>query len=64
MKIEKIKPIPKYILKKIKLYDDKMKSSQLGRNRFYSYLTKNNGELVKVTVAVKEERLEIKTKTH
>ena len=64
MKIKKIKPIPKYILKKIKLYDDKMKSSQLGRNRFYSYLTKNNGELVKVTVAVKEERLEIKTKTH
>lgn len=56
MKIEKIKPIPKYILKKIKLYDDKMKSSQLGRNRFYSYLTKNDGELVKVTVAVKEAR--------
>ena len=56
MKIEKIKPIPKYTLKKIKLYDDKMKSSQPGRNRFYSYLTKNNGELVKVTVAVKEAR--------
>ena len=56
MKIEKIKPIPKYILKKIKLYDDKMKSSQPGRNRFYSYLTKNDGELVKVTVAVKEAR--------
>ena len=54
MKIEKIKPIPKYIQKKIKLYDDKMKSSQPGRNRFYSYLTKNDGELVKVTVAVKE----------
>ena len=56
MKIEKIKPIPNYILKKIKLYDDKMKSSQPGRNRFYSYLTKNDGELVKVTVAVKEAR--------
>ena len=56
MKIEKIKPIPKYILKKIKLYDDKMKSSQPGRNRFYSYLTKNDRELVKVTVAVKEAR--------
>ena len=56
MKIEKIKPIPNYILKKIKLYDNKMKSSQPGRNRFYSYLTKNDGELVKVTVAVKEAR--------
>ena len=54
MKIEKIKPIPKYIQKKIKLYDDKLKTAPFGRTRFYAYFTKNDGELVKVTVAVKE----------
>ena len=54
MKIEKIKPIPKYIQKKIKLYDDQLKSAPLGRTRFYAYFTKNDGELVKVTVAVRE----------
>ena len=56
MKIEKIKPIPKYIQKKIKLYDDKLKTAPFGRTRFYAYFTKNDGELVKVTVAVKEKR--------
>ena len=54
MKIDKIKPIPKYIQKKIKLYDDKLKTKPLGRTRFYAYFTKNDGELVKVTVAVRE----------
>ena len=54
MKIEKIKPIPKYIQKKIKLYDDKLKTAPFGRTRFYAYFTKNDGELVKVTVAVRE----------
>ena len=54
MKIEKIKPIPKYIQKKIKLYDDKLKTKPLGRTRFYAYFTKHDGELVKVTVAVRE----------
>ena len=54
MKIEKIKTIPKYIQKKIKLYDDKLKSAPFGRTRFYAYFTKNDGELVKVTVAVRE----------
>ena len=54
MKIEKIKPIPKYIQKKIKLYDDKLKTKPLGKTRFYAYFTKNDGELVKVTVAVRE----------
>ena len=53
MKIEKIKPIPKYIQKKIKLYDDKLKTAPFGRTRFYAYFTKNDGELVKVTVAVR-----------
>ena len=53
MKIEKIKSVPKYIQKKIKLYDDKLKTAPFGRTRFYAYFTKNDGELVKVTVAVK-----------
>ena len=54
MKTEKIKPIPKYIQKKIKLYDDQLKTAPFGRTRFYAYFTKNDGELVKVTVAVRE----------
>ena len=54
MKIEKIKPIPKYIQKKIKLYDNQLKTAPFGRARFYAYFTKNDGELVKVTVAVRE----------
>lgn len=54
MKIEKIKLIPKYIQKKIKRYDDILKPEHTGRTRFYAYFTKNDGELVKVTVAVRE----------
>lgn len=51
-----IKPIPKYILRKIEREDKKefpVPSKQL---RFYAYLTKYRGELVKVTVAVKHYR--------
>ena len=54
MKIEKIKPIPKYLEKKIKAIDKTYPVR--GRTRFYAYLTKNDGELVKVTVAVKEKK--------
>ena len=53
MKIEKIKPIPKYIVARIKIADAHNDVCLPGRTRFYSYLTKNDGELVKVTVAVK-----------
>ena len=54
MKIEKIKPIPKYILARIKKADIQNNNVTLPhRTRFYAYLTKNDGELVKVTVAVK-----------
>ena len=56
MKIAKIKPIPKYILAKIKALDKKSNNYANPYRRFYSYLTKNDGELVKVTVAVKENR--------
>lgn len=54
MKIEKIKLIPKYIEKKIKAIDATYPVR--GRIRFYAYLTKNDGELVKITVAVKEKK--------
>ena len=53
MKIEKIKSIPKYIQKMIKEKDIKSYKAQNGITRYYSYLTKNDGELVQVIVAVK-----------
>lgn len=52
MKIEKIKPIPKYILERIRKLDSEV-HLQDGHTRYYSYLSKNEGELCKVTVAVK-----------
>ena len=56
MKIEKIKPIPKYILKKIQKEDKTHPYYGRSFTRFYSYLTKNDGELVRVVVAVKNCR--------
>ena len=53
MKLENIKPIPKYILEKIKRYDKEFNPTSNSNKRFYAYFTKNDGELVKVTVAVK-----------
>ncbi len=53
MKTDKIKPIPKYIAARIKRSDERVYPTPSGRTRFYSYLTKNDGELVKVTVAVR-----------
>lgn len=53
MQISKIKPVPKYIIKRIKETDLKDNPDQDKSTRYYSYLTKNNGELVKVTVAVR-----------
>ena len=53
MRIEKIKPIPKYIIERIKKEDKQYRNYGSGFTRFYTYLTKNDGELVKVTVAVK-----------
>lgn len=52
MKISKIRPIPEYIKKRMKKVDEPYK--YFGRScRYYSYLTKNDGELVEVTVAVR-----------
>lgn len=53
MKTTKIKPTPKYILTKIEKLDKSRNIKPCGQLRFYSYLTKNDGELVKVTCAVK-----------
>ena len=49
MKIEKIKPVPKYIVEKIRRLDNQQVKKPTKYVRFYSYLTKNDGELVKVT---------------
>lgn len=53
MKISDIKPIPKYIIKKIKRLDKEKNPTPNGNKRFYSYLTVWNKELVRVTVAVR-----------
>ena len=55
MKIEKIKPIPKYLIKDIKKLDKRVYPQQDGHTRFYAYFTTNDKELVKVTVAVKSK---------
>lgn len=52
MKIEKIKPIPKYIERKI-ITIDKKRDLTYNQKRFYAYFTKNDGELVKITVAAR-----------
>ena len=51
-----IRPIPKYILKKIQQVDEKRYPTSCGSRRFYSYLTKWKNELVKVTVAVRHHK--------
>lgn len=56
MKIENIKPIPKYMLRKIHKKDLIFHPTQNGLKRFYSYFTKNAGELVKVTVCCKNHK--------
>lgn len=53
MKETDFKPIPKYITERIRKQDNKFYPSPNGRVRYYAYLTKIKGELVKVTVAVK-----------
>lgn len=56
MKAEKIRPVPKYIVKRIKKADEMQNPKPIGTTRYFSYLTKNDGELVKVTVAVRHCR--------
>lgn len=54
MNIEKLKPIPKYIEKRIRAFDKKHCPEQKGL-RFYAYLTKMDKELIKITVAMKNK---------
>ena len=57
MKIEKIKPIPKYMEKQIiKVAEHRLKYNERANTVFISYLTKNDGELVNVMVATKKYR--------
>lgn len=56
MKLEKIKETPKYMLKLMKKLDKEKYPTPTGKTRYYSYLTKNDGELVQVIVAVKEHK--------
>lgn len=53
MKSTDIKPLPKYILAKLRKLDLERCPGQKGHNRLYSYLTTIKGGLVKITVAVK-----------
>ena len=53
MKITDIKPIPKYILERIRKTDNKNYTNHDGHVRCYAYLATWKKELVKVTVAVK-----------
>ena len=53
MKVTDIKPIPKYILERIRKTDNKNYPNPDGHVRCYAYLTTWKNELVKVTVAVK-----------
>lgn len=55
MKIEKIKAIPKYMIELIRKAEETNPWRNSGHTRFYSYLTKNDGELVKITVACKNK---------
>ncbi len=51
--LEMIKPIPKYIERQIQKRDKLYYETHNGHTRYYAYLTTNDKELVKVTVAVK-----------
>ena len=53
MNIEKLKPVPKYILARIQKEDKRWAEQLKGHTRFYSYLTVIEKELCKVTVAVR-----------
>ena len=48
-----IKPIPKYMLEKIKRLDLELYKYQTAQRRFYAYLAYWKKQLVKVTVAVR-----------
>jgi len=56
LEVKNIKPIPKYLLVRIKKNDLGRYPTQSGHLRFYSYFAKIKGELVKITCAVKTHK--------
>ncbi len=56
MKEFTLKPIPKYIINRIRKLDLKTYPEQVGITRFYAYLTTKNKQLCKVTVALKNRK--------
>ena len=61
IKEKDIRPIPKYILKRIIERDKQDFPNGDSQRRFYAYLAKYGGELVKVTVAVKNRNNKART---
>ncbi len=59
MNIEKLKPIPKYIMKLIQKRDKKYYTQPCGHTRCYAYLTRWDNELIKITVAVRHFQNEL-----
>ena len=56
MEIKDIKPIPQYMLKLIRKYDNNFYNSKPGFTRFYNYFTTIKKEIALVTVAVRNYR--------
>lgn len=56
IKINKIRSIPKYILKKIEKLDNRCNHTTTGRVHYYKYFTKFYNRLALVTVAYKTYR--------
>ena len=52
---ENIRPVPKYMLNRIKKLDKQFNPTPNGKNRFYTYFTKYKNELCSVTVAVRNK---------
>lgn len=52
MEIKDIRPVPKYMIERIRKLDQKL-NERSAKVRFYTYYTKFKGELASVTVAVK-----------
>ena len=51
-----IRPIPKYIIKRIRKLDLEQYPEQIGITRYYAYFTSKNKQLCKITVALKNRK--------
>ncbi len=50
-----VKPIPKYILKRIEKLDHEIYKQPQGTTRYYAYLVRHKNDILKVTVAVRNK---------